>query len=76
MASLGPLSHEIPSPNNSWEILRKFVQQILGSDNVDAVRFFMVNNAQNPLSSAGPLGDSFFTVMPNINDFTKHMQGM
>ncbi|KAG2382548.1 hypothetical protein C9374_005128 [Naegleria lovaniensis] len=76
LASLGPLSHEIPSPNNSWEILRKFVQQLLGSDNSDAIRFFMINNVQNPLSAAGPLGDSYFTVMPTINDFTKHMQGL
>ena len=36
----------------------------------------LLSNPRNPLSSYGPLGDSFWDVMPNINDFTKHMQGM
>ena len=43
--------------------------QILGENTV-------LNNINNPLSSNGPLGDSFWDVMPNINDFTKHMQGL
>jgi len=29
-----------------------------------------------PMSAAGPLGESFWTVMPSINDMTKHMMGM
>ena len=36
----------------------------------------ILNYENNPLSSLGPLGDSFWDVMPNINDFTNHMQGL
>ena len=32
-----------------------------------------LNHTQGPMSKYGPLGDSYFDVMPNINDFTKHM---
>jgi hypothetical protein len=46
-----------------------YLNQVIGEQKV-------LSHPRNPLSSYGPLGDSFWDVMPNINDFTKHMQGM
>nr|CAG4712750.1 unnamed protein product [Naegleria fowleri] len=48
-----------------------FLASILGSSH-DGI----LSKLNNPLSDAGPLGDSFWDVMPKINDFTKHMQGL
>ena len=76
MASLGPLSHEIPSPNGVVKIMQDFTKQIMGSSSLDSFKFLMTDNVQNPLSNAGPLGDAYYKVMPLINDLTKHMQGL
>ena len=36
----------------------------------------LLSHPENPLSEKGPMGDSFWDVMRNINDFTMHMQGL
>lgn len=36
----------------------------------------VLTHEENPLSAAGPLGDSFWDVMPDINDFDQHMEGL
>jgi len=72
LGSLGPMSHDIISPNNgAIQMFQSFYSNMLGN-----LRDKIINNTQNPLSDQGPLGDSYFTVMPSINDFTKHMQGL
>ena len=72
LGSLGPLSHDIISPNNgAIQMFQSFYSSMLGD-----LRDKIINNTQNPLSDQGPLGDSYCNVMPSINDLTKHMQGL
>ena len=68
---LGPLGLNTWNPADmmkvigNWEQFKKLVMNNTGPLDVP----------NGPMSSEGPLGDSFWTVMPTINDFTKHMMG-
>eukprot|EP01080_Neovahlkampfia_damariscottae_P006030 gene6030-10032_t len=74
LGALGPLGPLGPLGSNTYDptaIFKLFVDW-------NAIRrYIMVNGPLNhpegPMSKYGPLGESYFTVMPRINDFTKHM---
>ncbi|KAL9652238.1 hypothetical protein ABK040_011898 [Willaertia magna] len=73
LGALGPISGSPFSPSAQFKFVgnfQEFFKWVSGSD-----KSLVLTNKENPLSAAGPLGDSFWDVMPSINDFTKHMQG-
>lgn len=77
MGSIGPISSYLWSPANgfAWHgNFLIFLKQILGY--VQNVNYDLISYANNPLSENGPLGSSFWNIMPDINDFTRHMQGL
>ncbi|KAL9657475.1 hypothetical protein ABK040_016742 [Willaertia magna] len=74
LGSTGPLSHQIFSPSSLFSFIgnfQDFFKSVSGSN-----MSLVLSDRRNPLSDAGPLGPSFFNVMPVMNDFTKHMQGL
>jgi len=72
LGPLGPIGKDLPTPKDvmdsigNWEDFKKLVMGGVGP--LDA--------PNGPLSKYGPLGSSFWDVMPYINDFTLHMQGL
>jgi hypothetical protein len=74
LSSIGPLGPLGPLGDNSFNPDKIF--QLLG--NWESIKKYITGNGpldhpQGVLSRHGPLGDSYFTVMPRINDFTAHM---
>lgn len=70
LGPFGPLGDGSYSPADvmksigNWQEFKK----LLGKDGP-------LDSPEGPMSVAGPLGDSFWTTMPYINDFAKHMMG-
>ncbi|RNA43483.1 Cyclic nucleotide-binding [Brachionus plicatilis] len=77
LGTIGPVSSHIWSPATefAWHgDFFVFMTNILG--HVQNLNYDLVSHRNNPLSENGPLGSSFWNLMPKINDFTRHMQGL